>query len=114
MNSFRTVGLKLTLALAGLLAGALAIVYLAVIPSLEDRLIKSRLDQLEQSTPLVIDSILASEGPFPLDLILATDRFIHVHHCNIAASGRKLHECFHRFTLKFLLTATITGVVDGP
>ena len=73
MNSFRTVGLKLTLALAGLLAGALAIVYLAVIPSLEDRLIKSRLDQLEQSTPLVIDSILASEGPFPLDLILATD-----------------------------------------
>jgi signal transduction histidine kinase len=73
MKSFRTVGLKLTLALAGLLTGALAIVYLAVIPSLEDRLVESRLGQLEQSTPFVIDSILSNEGVIPLDLILATD-----------------------------------------
>jgi signal transduction histidine kinase len=73
MNSLRTVGLKLTLALAGLLAGALAIVYLAVIPSLEDRLVESRLDQLEQAAPLVIGNIHSDEGPVRLDVILATD-----------------------------------------
>jgi signal transduction histidine kinase len=73
MKSFRTVGLKLTLALAALLAGALAIVYLAVIPSLEDRLVESRLDQLEQAAPLVIGNITSDEGPIPLDVILATD-----------------------------------------
>jgi signal transduction histidine kinase len=69
----RTVGLKLTLALAGLVAGALAIVYLAVIPSLEDRLVENRLDQLEQVAPLVINDIVSDEGPVSLDLILATD-----------------------------------------
>ena len=73
MKSFRTVGLKLTLALAALLAGALAIVYLAVIPSLEDRLVEGRLDQLEQAAPLVIGNINSDEGPIPLDVILATD-----------------------------------------
>jgi signal transduction histidine kinase len=73
MKSFRTVGLKLTLALAGLLAGALAMVYLAVIPSIEDRLIESRLDQLQQSVPFVIDTIVANEDVVPLDVILATD-----------------------------------------
>jgi signal transduction histidine kinase len=73
MNRFRTVGLKLTLALVGLVAGALAIVYLAVLPSLEDRLVESRLDQLEQAAPLVIGDVLSDEGPVPLDVILATD-----------------------------------------
>ena len=72
MNRFRTVGLKLTLALAGLVAGALAIVYLAVVPSLKDRLIDGRLDQLEQAAPLVINAIQASEGPaFTPDQILS-------------------------------------------
>jgi signal transduction histidine kinase len=72
MNRFRTVGLKLTLALAGLVAGALAIVYLAVVQSLKDRLIDGRLDQLEQAAPLVINGIQASEGPaFTLDQILS-------------------------------------------
>jgi signal transduction histidine kinase len=67
---FRTVGVKLTLALAGLVAGALAIVYLAVVPSLEDRLIDSRLDQLERSAPLVINDIVANEADSALDDIL--------------------------------------------
>jgi signal transduction histidine kinase len=72
VNRFRTVGLKLTLALAGLVAGALAIVYLAVVPSLKDRLIDGRLDQLEQAAPLVVNEILATEGPaFNLDQILS-------------------------------------------
>jgi signal transduction histidine kinase len=71
VNRLRTVGLKLTLALAGLVAGALAIVYLAVVPSLRERLIDGRLDQLTQSAPLVIESIERDEGPFALDLILS-------------------------------------------
>jgi signal transduction histidine kinase len=69
----RTVGLKLTLALAGLVAGALAIVYLAVVPSLEDRLIDSRIEQLKQTAPSVIDAIRANEGPFELDSILSVE-----------------------------------------
>jgi two-component system OmpR family sensor kinase len=70
VNRFRTVGVKLTLALAGLVAGALAIVYVAVVPSLEDRLIDSRLDQLEQSAPLVVQTIRNGEATVPLDDIL--------------------------------------------
>jgi signal transduction histidine kinase len=70
VNRLRTVGVKLTLALAGLVAGALAIVYLAVVPSLKDRLIDSRLNQLKQDAPLVIGRIEAAEGPFTLDQIL--------------------------------------------
>ena len=66
-----SVRVKLTLALAGLVAGALAIVYVAIVPSLKDRLIESRLDQLEQTAPPVINSIRAAEGPFDLDLILS-------------------------------------------
>jgi signal transduction histidine kinase len=70
VNRFRTVGVKLTLALAGLVAGALAIVYLAVVPSLEDRLIDARLDQLEQSAPLVTRTIFSGEATIPLDELL--------------------------------------------
>jgi signal transduction histidine kinase len=73
VNRFRTVGLKLTLALASLVAGALAIVYLAVVPSLTDRLIEGRLDQLEQAAPSVIGSIEANPVGVGLDTILATE-----------------------------------------
>jgi signal transduction histidine kinase len=74
VNRFRTVGLKLTLALAGLVAGALAIVYLAVVPSLEDRLVDGRLDQLERAAPSVIGNIESYEGgTTTLDLILDVD-----------------------------------------
>jgi len=68
-----SVRVKLTLALVGLVAGALAVVYVAVVPSLKDRLIDSRLDQLEQTVPPVITSILGAEGPFALDLILSSE-----------------------------------------
>jgi signal transduction histidine kinase len=73
VNRFRTVGLKLTLALAGLVAGALAIVYLAVVPSLKDRLVDARMGQLEQAAPAVITNIRTNEGPFRLDPILAAE-----------------------------------------
>jgi signal transduction histidine kinase len=72
MTQLRTVGLKLTLALAGLVAGALAIVYLAVVPSLKDRLIDSRQNQLKQDAPLVITRIAQAEG-FSLDSVLSAE-----------------------------------------
>jgi signal transduction histidine kinase len=71
MNRFRTVGLKLTLALAGLVAGALAIVYLAVVPSLKDRLVDGRLDQLERMTQPVIGQIVVNPEGYRLDSTLA-------------------------------------------
>jgi two-component system, OmpR family, sensor kinase len=74
VKRFRTVGLKLTLALAGLVAGALAIVYLAVVPSLKDRLINSRLDQLEQVAPPVITNIeTGASGAIGLNLVLSAE-----------------------------------------
>lgn len=51
---FRTVGLKLSLALVALVAGALAIVYVAVVPTLEDRLIDGRISQLERNADGII------------------------------------------------------------
>ena len=51
---FRTVGLKLSLALVALVAGALGIVYLAVVPTLENRLIDGRIDQLERTSNAII------------------------------------------------------------
>jgi signal transduction histidine kinase len=73
VNRFRTVGVKLTLALAGLVAGALAIVYLAVIPSLKDRLISDRQNELKQAAPLVIKRVEQAEGPFTLNQILSVE-----------------------------------------
>lgn len=51
----RTVGLKLSLALVALVAGALAIVYVAVVPTLENRLVDGRIEQLQRAA----DSIVA-------------------------------------------------------
>jgi signal transduction histidine kinase len=68
-----SVRVKLTLALAALIAGALAIVYLAVVPSLKDRLVDGRLDQLKQTAPSVIDSIEANEEVFSLDPVLSVE-----------------------------------------
>ncbi|HEV2711923.1 MAG TPA: HAMP domain-containing sensor histidine kinase [Gaiellaceae bacterium] len=73
MNRFRTVGLKLTLALAGLVAGALAIVYLAVVPSLKDRLISDRQNELKHAAPLVINRVEQAEGPIDLNQILSVE-----------------------------------------
>ena len=50
----RTVGLKLSLALAALVAGALAIVYVAIVPTLEDRLVDGRIDQLERTADAIV------------------------------------------------------------
>jgi signal transduction histidine kinase len=53
VNPFRSVGAKLSLALVALVAGALALVYVVVVPSLERSLINARLDQLAKAAPQV-------------------------------------------------------------
>ena len=50
----RTVGVKLSLALIALVAGALAIVYLAVVPTLENRLVDGRLSQLQRTADVIV------------------------------------------------------------
>ncbi len=50
----RTVGVKLGLALIALVAGALGIVYVAVVPTLENRLVDGRTSQLQRT----VDSII--------------------------------------------------------
>jgi two-component system, OmpR family, sensor kinase len=74
MSRLSTVGFKLSLALFALILGALAIVYVAVVPSLEDRLIDGRLDQLERTARLVVRDIVTSEdGPFTLHEVLVAE-----------------------------------------
>jgi signal transduction histidine kinase len=73
VNRFHTVGVKLTLALIALVLGALVIVYVAIVPSLKDRLIDGRLDQLERTAAFVVRDIATNEDEFGLDPILQTE-----------------------------------------
>lgn len=50
----RTVGVKLSLALIALVAGALGIVYVAVVPTLENRLVDGRISQLERTADAIV------------------------------------------------------------
>jgi signal transduction histidine kinase len=62
---FRTVGVKLSLALIALVAGALAIVYVAVVPTLENRLVDGRQSQLQRIADVIIADYVqtvATEG----------------------------------------------------
>ena len=61
MNPFRSVGARLSLALALVVAGALVLVYLVVIPSLQQRLINAKLSQLEAAVPQIEAEIPQSE-----------------------------------------------------
>jgi signal transduction histidine kinase len=51
MNAFRTVGARLSLALLGVVALVLGLVYLIVVPSLKTRLIDARLNDLALAAP---------------------------------------------------------------
>jgi signal transduction histidine kinase len=53
VNPLRSVGARLSLALAVLVAGALGLVYAVVVPSLERNLVNSKLAQLKRSEPLI-------------------------------------------------------------
>ena len=57
MNPFRSVGAQLTLALLFVVASAMAIVYLVVVPPLQDSLIRDRLDQLERDARIAVSQI---------------------------------------------------------
>src|SRR5262245_7935118 len=56
------VGARLGLALLLVLAGALALVYLIVVPSLESRLTESRLSQLERAAPGIVRELPANRA----------------------------------------------------
>ena len=54
MSGLRSVGAKLSLALAGVVAGALALVYVGVVPLLEDNLVDAKLSELDQAAQIVV------------------------------------------------------------
>ena len=57
MRHLQTVGARLALALLLVVAGVLAFVYLIVIPSLENRLVDSRKDQVANVAARAADSL---------------------------------------------------------
>jgi two-component system OmpR family sensor kinase len=60
MNPFRSVGARLGLGLAVVVAAALLLVDLIVVPSLEQNLIDSKLNQLRTAAPVVADRIFST------------------------------------------------------
>jgi len=69
MNPFRSVGARLGLGLAIVVAAALVLVDLIVVPSLERNLINAKLDQLREAAPTVGSQLLNSP-PFTLDDVI--------------------------------------------
>ncbi|HET6657636.1 MAG TPA: HAMP domain-containing sensor histidine kinase [Gaiellaceae bacterium] len=70
MNQFRhpRLSVKLGLVVLAIVAGALGIVYAAVVPRLEDRLVANRIDQLERSAPQVVQGF-TQNSPFDYDTV---------------------------------------------
>ena len=56
--------LRLALALLGVVAGALVVAYLIVVPTLESRLVDAKIDQLEADAATVSDCIKATDFPW--------------------------------------------------
>ena len=71
MNPFRSVGGRLSIALVLVVAAALALVDLIVVPSLERNLIHAKLTQLRAAAPGIRDQIEATPT-FNLDPVVAT------------------------------------------
>ncbi len=65
MNPFRTVGGRLSLALVVVVAGALGIVYLIVVPSYRHSLVNSRVSDLRQTLRGVLAEPRGEAGVFP-------------------------------------------------
>ena len=63
MSWFRTVGARLSLALLVVVLGVLAFVYLLVVPSLENRLVDSRKDQVATVASRVVDRLRVETVP---------------------------------------------------
>ena len=62
MNPFKSVGAKLSLALAGVVLLALVLVYLVVVPSLRQTLVNAKLGQLEDALPKVVQLVPQTQG----------------------------------------------------
>src|SRR5436309_13860675 len=62
MNPLHSVGARLSLALVGVVALALGLVYLIVVPSLRQRLIDTKMNELRQAAPQVAK--IAPRTPF--------------------------------------------------
>ena len=76
MNPLRSVGARLSLALAVVVAGALGTVYLFVVPSLERNLVDSKLSQLEHVAPRLRARFVAKpfyDPNFVVDAATAAD-----------------------------------------
>ena len=58
--------IKLALVSFAVVAGALAIVYLAVVPRLESRLVEAKIDELERDAPRVVQDVRRNANPFLL------------------------------------------------
>ncbi|MBA3718007.1 MAG: HAMP domain-containing histidine kinase [Actinobacteria bacterium] len=72
MNPFRSVGALLSIALSLVVVGALVIVYLMVVPSLQNRLIDSKLSQFERVAPSLqrqFESVQARPGNPIIDFL---------------------------------------------
>ena len=70
MTPFRSVGGRLSFALLLLVAGALAIVYVVVIPSLERSLVNDRLDELERDARTAAAGLKDEDrGAWPLAIV---------------------------------------------
>jgi signal transduction histidine kinase len=65
MSGLRSVGAKLSLALALVVAGALALVYVVVVPLLEDNLVDAKLSQLERAAPNIALQLPENQFDYP-------------------------------------------------
>jgi signal transduction histidine kinase len=65
MSGFRSVGAKLALALVVAVAAALGLVYLVVVPLLEDNLIDAKLSQLERAAPTIAFQLPENQFDYP-------------------------------------------------
>jgi signal transduction histidine kinase len=64
MNPFKSVGARLSLALVFVVALALLLVYLIVVPSLRQRLVDSKVNQLRSTLPAIAEEISLTEFDF--------------------------------------------------
>ncbi len=70
-SRLRRLSIKLALVSFGVVAGALAIVYLAVVPRLESRLVEAKISDLERAAPRVVQDVRRTANPFGLGEVVA-------------------------------------------
>jgi signal transduction histidine kinase len=69
VNPFRSVGARLALGLAIVLTGALVLVDLIVVPTLERNLVNAKLGQLQDAAPTIASQV-GNSSPFTLDEVI--------------------------------------------